>query len=53
MMVTSVKEPNFTNLWYIYYNVHVHDLCMYIQVLYAKSINSLSNVVFSHMLFDL
>ena len=47
MMATTLEEPNFTNIWYIYYDVHVH---VYSSVVCQES---LSNVVFSHMLFDL
>ena len=47
MMATTLEEPNFTTIWYIYYDVHVH---VYSTVVCQ---DSPSNVVFSHMLFDL
>ena len=45
MTATTLEEPNFTNIWYIYYDVHVYSsvVCQ----------ESLRNVVFSQMLFDL
>ena len=47
MTATTLEEPNFTNIWYIYYDVHAH---VYSNVVCQES---LGNVVFSHMLFDL